>query len=133
MRSKMKIFCGTIFLLFGCGSKPTEKTKILSHRDSTMNCEWQVIKGDTVNRKDCMRRRQGPWIVYKYAIASQTVFSKYEGDTSVYKTLRTDRDMIILEEGNYKDGKKEGEWTTFTPGRKVKEILQYKNDSLVKN
>ncbi len=73
---------------------------------------FEIYKGDTVNMVDKEGKRQGKWIFFN---------DEYKNGISVI--------------GFYKDGKKDGVWTTFYPNGNIKSIITYNNnkqDGIVK-
>jgi antitoxin component YwqK of YwqJK toxin-antitoxin module len=69
---------------------------------------YELLEGDTINKKDINNKRQGRWIVK----ANPT---KNPGYTAA----------SILEEGVYEDSRKEGLWKTYFPNGKLKSEITY--------
>lgn len=69
---------------------------------------FKLVDGDTINKIDVNRKRQGKWIV----TARPNVNVGYQkGET--------------VEEGEYKNGRKEGVWKKYFPGGKIKSEIFY--------
>ena len=61
-----------------------------------------------LNYVDADGKKQGKWIIY----------GKMSGDAAYNPTAK-------VEEGNYKDGEKDGEWTEYKPDGTVKRKVNY--------
>ena len=71
---------------------------------------FQIVNGDTINKKDVNRKRQGKWIV-----TNKT--KKLPGYTPDQK----------VEEGNYKNSRKTGLWIAYFSNGNKKNEINYKN------
>jgi hypothetical protein len=71
--------------------------------------------GDKINMIDANNNRQGHWKIYN----AETHIPGYA-------------DTCLLEEGEYKDGLKEGVWTYFAPNGQLDVSVEFKEDKPVK-
>ncbi len=69
---------------------------------------FKIVDGDTINKIDANRKRQGNWIV---TARSSVNFGYTDGET--------------LEEGKYINSRKEGAWKKYYPGGKIKSEIFY--------
>jgi antitoxin component YwqK of YwqJK toxin-antitoxin module len=76
---------------------------------SVQGQSFKIVDGDTINKIDANRKRQGNWIVS----ARASVNFGYENGE-------------LLEKGQYINGRKEGVWKKYFPGGKVKSEIFYK-------
>ncbi len=68
---------------------------------------FEVYKNDTINFRDKNNKKQGLWIFF-----------------DSYKEK-------IIEKGTYKDGRKDGKWTTFYPSGKIKHEITFKEGKAI--
>lgn len=80
---------------------------------------------DTINCLDCDGRKQGHWIVTKYIVhKSPDTLRPHEKEEPI---------PTIVEEGFYKDDKKEGVWKYYNKeDGSLKDSVVYKNGEIVK-
>ena len=72
---------------------------------------YEVIDGDTINVVDANGLKQGFWRIF----GRMKKLPGYQPDQ-------------VVEEGNYKDSKKQGIWKRFFPNGKVKDEIEYVNN-----
>lgn len=89
-------------------NKSTNKTSIISYEISPNN-------KDTVNVTDGSGFKQGHWIITKYA-----VLNKNNG-----------AERIKVEEGVYKNNKREGFWKKFSESGQLIDSVNYENDKVI--
>ena len=70
---------------------------------------YEMLNGDTINKKDAMGKRQGRWVV-----------------TGKSKRLPGYSPDALVEEGSYKDSRKTGVWTAYYSNGKKKNEITYK-------
>lgn len=75
---------------------------------------------DTINVIDCKGLKQGHWIMSKPTV------------TNDVHSNNVHTEMVKIEDGFYKDSKKEGLWQFFNADVSIKESIEYKDDSPVK-
>lgn len=100
----LRPFTGAIILLF------TFSCSVRSDRKCLNSFELGDT-GDTINIIDCKGLQQGHWIISK-----------------VIMTDKTHAKMIKIEEGFFRDNKKEGFWKFFNTDGSIKDSLEYKDD-----
>ncbi|HTB07707.1 MAG TPA: hypothetical protein VK806_12215 [Bacteroidia bacterium] len=71
--------------------------------------------GDKINTIDANNNRQGHWKIFN----AETHFPEYT-------------DTALIEEGDYKDGMKEGIWVYYAPNGQVDIRVEFKEDKPVK-
>jgi hypothetical protein len=103
------LFIAIALLLYSCSH--TEKTKIKTEVSGL--CTWEIISGDTVNRTDCGALKQGRWMVTR-------LVKKYDDIPPV---------IVKVEEGLYKNNKKEGYWKRYAKSGELIDSIRYKNDT----
>lgn len=105
------IFLTTIYML-ACKNEPDKTNRIVG------TSSYELSNGDTINLI-YNGLKQGHWVVMK-TIAVNHV--------SVTKTER-----VVVEEGFYKDNKKEGVWKYFNNDGSLKDSVLYNNGEPVKD
>jgi antitoxin component YwqK of YwqJK toxin-antitoxin module len=130
---KLFIF-GTFTFCFiqACDDKPKTITENLGPVETNGNL---IYKGDTINRQ-YNGVRQGHFVVFENGVqrdAAKTESSPSAVNTEVNKQNAMSSLGIPIEEGDYKDGKKQGTWTYYNPDGSIKNTVEYKDDVPVKN
>ncbi len=85
---------------------------------------------DTINLIDADGNKQGHWVNKKFAVVSHTIISNYAPDSIIDKKVTKETEQFNVEEGYYKDNKKEGVWKIFYSNGKVKDSMVY-NSGLI--
>jgi len=131
MKAIKSIFILTILLLIqSCGDKGKTADKKVD-RDPKAIQSFEIYNGDTINRTDYSKNKQGHWEVRKFVACTKTVQAVYTGEPGVQTKVSNDVDMVKLAEGMYVDNKKEGLWINFFPSGRIKDSVMYKNDIAV--
>lgn len=93
---------------------------------------YEMIGRDTLNCTDENKMKQGHWIVFKMAVLNHTIYTQSANDTAKQKSITRDAERVKVEEGFYKDNKKEGVWKTFSPVGELKDSFNYKDGDVVR-
>lgn len=126
---------GTMTLCFiqACSNKPTEGTENLGPADN-YGCPI-VYNGDTINRS-YKGVKQGHFVLFDTDVQRNTSHTKSPPE-AVYTEVNKQNSLTSpgkpVEEGDYKDGKKEGTWTYYNSDGTIKNTIEYKDDIEVKN
>ena len=98
-----------------CKNKNVSPTKNVSGNVAIAQNVSEINNRDEINWIDATGKRQGHWIIFGRMQKNSTYTSEAK-----------------VEEGNYKDDLKDGEWTFYNPDGSVKGTLLYKSGQEVK-
>lgn len=125
-----KLLSSVTALLFICSCG--DKSKVESQK---LTSTYEINGSDTINFTDDRGLKQGRWVIFDSPPQNNSGFTKSPPDNqeaqpqkSLTKNWRTS-----LEDGHYKDSKKQGVWTYFNDDGTVKNTVEYKDDVPVTN
>jgi hypothetical protein len=117
-----KIFYAAVFFaaitFSSCGNdadKNSTDSATVNAPDKPADSAPKHTLNSKLNYVDANGKRQGKWII----------FGKMSGDAAYNPTDK-------VEEGNYKDGEKEGEWKEYNPDGSVKRVVYFSEGKEVK-
>lgn len=126
----LKLFTfGTIaiFLLQACNDSPKTVREYLAPVETNGNL---IYNGDTINRQ-YNGIRQGHFVLFENVVQRDSALSK-NSLGAVNTEVNKQNTMLSfgrpLEEGYYKDGKRQGTWTYYNPDGSIKNTVEYKDD-----
>lgn len=132
----LKLFIlGTLTFCFiqACNNKPNTISENLGPADN-YGCPI-VYNGDTINRY-YKGVKQGHFVLFDNDVQRNTALTKSPPE-AVYTEVNKQNSLTSpgkpLEEGDYKDGKKQGTWTYYNSDGSIKNTVEYKDDVPVKN
>ncbi len=127
MKTKLYLFFSLtlILLMSSCNNYSTKKNAI-GHR----GWSYEMAGRDTINLTE-NGVKQGHWRVYKTAVLHHTIYTQSGSDTAIKKSITSSPERVKMEEGFYKDNKKEGVWKYFSTSGILKDSVVYKNDVAV--
>lgn len=112
-----------LFLIHACGRKQA------SGIAKTEPC-FQIYGSDTINATDGDGRKQGHWIVFADALPGSTcpnlTVNSFDSLSPGSMTTMTRRPK--LEEGFYRNNKREGDWTYYAKDGSVEKTIAFNND-----
>ena len=119
---------GTVALCFiqACGDKP--KTGTVKQTTS-----YEIYSRDTINLTDGNGYKQGHWVIFDNVVQN-TALTKSPPDkpeNETQKSLTSPTARIPLEEGDYKDNKKQGVWKYYSSDGALKNSAEYKDDVVI--
>lgn len=120
---------GTIAVCFiqACGGKAKTETVENMGRGCVDIYELNVLdNSDTINRTYGDGTKEGHWITFEWTDPNEKMVN--ENKENLAKAGRAK-----IEEGYYKDNKKEGFWKFFNKDGTLKDSVEYKNDLLVRS
>jgi hypothetical protein len=116
------ILIAILFVLISCNTK-TELHEALSSNKhaapiSQKGClaSYETVNGETINKTYGGDIKDGHWIHFEFVIPT----AKENKDKKVVRAK--------MEEGYYKENKKEGFWKFYNKDGTLKESVEYKND-----
>ena len=103
----------TWLLTQSCG----DKKQISDQPNGRCIYSWELVSGckDTVNLTDCNKKKQGHWIIRKWAVVNK----------------KNGAEPVWSEEGYYVDNKREGYWKKYSETGEITDSVNYKNDAIV--
>lgn len=116
-----------LFILISCNSKKEEhgplNTGIGSAPVSEKGCleSFETVNGERINKTMGNNIKDGHWIHYEFVIPT----AKKNKDSKVVRAK--------MQEGYYKENKKEGFWKFFNTDGTLKDSVEYKNDKPILN
>ena len=115
----------TTLLFIHCENTP--------HPISSININSYELQanGDTINRTR-NNLRQGHWIVFDNETTTNISYTKCPPDSIDKEKPKSMTIRIPIEEGYYKDNKRQGLWTFHNTDGSLKNGIEYKDDLPVK-
>lgn len=116
-----------IFILISCNSKKDERGPLNASAGSApisqKGCltSFETVNGETINKTYGGGIKDGHWITYEFVIPNV----KQNKDSKVIRAK--------MEEGYYKENKKEGFWKFYNNDGTLKDSVEYKNDEPILN
>ncbi len=103
----------TWLLIQSCG----DKKQISDESKGPCISSYEIVPGckDTVNFTDCNKKKQGHWIIRKWAVVNK----------------KNGAELVWSEEGFYVDDKREGYWKKYAVTGEITDSINYKNDVVV--
>ena len=110
-----------------CDDKPKAIAENFGHADETCPI---VYNGDTINRT-YNGVKQGHFVLFDNNIHRDSALT--ENSMGAVSTEVNKQNTLLslgkpLEEGDYKDGKKQGTWTYYNIDGSIKNTVEYKDD-----
>lgn len=130
MKTLKSILALTITLLFiqSCGQKNSIDKKDIVYQGGQSGLSSYEINGrDTINVTDNSGFKQGHWVVFGFVIPG----GKRPNETKEEMANRAQH--VMLEEGMYKDNKKQGTWKYYNQDGTLKNTIEYKDDVPAQN
>lgn len=115
------------FVLVSCNTKNEEHVPLSSSIDgatiSQKGClaSYETVNGERINKIYGGDIKDGHWIHYEFVIPTAK-------ENTNKKVVRAK-----IEEGYYKENKKEGFWKFYNKGGTLKDSVEYKNDVPIHN
>lgn len=123
----------TCCFIQSCSDKPKISTEDLGPADN-YGCPI-VYNGDTINRS-YKGVKQGHFVLFDTDVQRNTAHTKSPPE-AVYTEVNKQNSMTSpgkpLEEGDYKDDKKQGIWTYYNPDGSIKTTVKFKDNVPVNN
>ena len=112
------------FLIQSCRENNTHTSK--PYRGASFELSMQTGR-DTINLTDCDSLKQGHWITFTTTVIHHTLYAQSTGNTFIKKSITSDPERVKIEEGYYKDNKKQGFWKKYSPAGELLDSVEYKD------
>ena|ERR1051326_1063475 len=128
----MRFFIPAVIVLFSCCSAPADKP---GHDTTTQSVRYPSCDCDTINFTDWKNIKHGRWIEWKdtarHIILKQECL--HDGvEDGFYMEYQGDPGNHLKVSGNYKSGKRVGEWKYYADGSDdIIKVETWTNDTLV--
>jgi antitoxin component YwqK of YwqJK toxin-antitoxin module len=128
---KLFIFGGATFCIIqACNNNSNTSTE--KQGSKWPEVSFELYKDDTINL-NIDGIKQGHWIIFENSIQNNTAYTKsaptHSEEDQQPKSLTGLGSP--LEEGYYKDGKKQGFWKYYNVDGNLKDSVEYKDDQVV--
>jgi hypothetical protein len=115
MKNQLLFPAITVLLFASACNQQVKDTPKTTQADAPKQITSKTLAGDVLNKIDANDNRQGHWKIYN----AETHIPGYA-------------DTCLLEEGDYKDGLKEGVWAYYAPNGQLDISVEFKEDKPVK-